>query len=85
MPSLHSSVCWAFAHGVPPMPSHAGWLAAIRLAGVAPEVNLRECVTCMPPPSANKAEPTLALKPRLDVTTKRTHVLQINKKIYICI
>ena len=32
-------------------------LAAKSLAGVAPEVNLRECycVTCMPPPSANKA------------------------------
>ena len=26
-----------------------------RLAGVTPEVNLRECGTCMPPPSANKA------------------------------
>ena len=43
-------------------------------------------ITHMPPPSANKAEPTLALKPREDVTrspkqgvsgpTKRTHVLQ---------
>ena len=26
-----------------------------RSAGVAPEVSLKECVTCMPPPSANKA------------------------------
>ena len=46
----------------------ATMLAAKRSAGVAPEVNLRECVTCMPLPSANKAEPTLALKPREDVT-----------------
>ena len=30
-------------------------LAAKRLAGVAPEVNLREHVTCTPLPSANKA------------------------------
>ena len=30
-------------------------LAAMRSAGVAIEVNLREHVTCMPPPSANKA------------------------------
>ena len=30
-------------------------LAAKRLAGVAPEVNLREHVICIPPPSANKA------------------------------
>ena len=29
-------------------------LAAKRLAGVAPEVNLRERVTRTPPPSANK-------------------------------
>ena len=39
-----------------------------RPAGVAPEVNLRERVTHTPLPSANKAEPTLALKPRLDIT-----------------
>ena len=31
---------------------------------VAPEVNLRERILCMPLPSVNKAEPTLALKPR---------------------
>ena len=36
--------------------------------GVAPEVNLREHISRMPPPSANKAEPTLALKPRGDIT-----------------
>ena len=29
--------------------------AAKRSAGIAPEVNLGECVTHMPPPSANKA------------------------------
>ena len=36
--------------------------------GVAPEVNLRERISRMPPQSSNKAEPTLALKPRGDVT-----------------
>ena len=30
-------------------------LVAKRLAGLAPEVNLRECISCMPPPSVNKA------------------------------
>ena len=33
----------------------AAMLATKRLAGVTPEVNLRECVTCMPLPSVNKA------------------------------
>ena len=42
--------------------------AAKRSAGVAPEVNLRERVTCTPLPNANKTEPTLALKPKGDVT-----------------
>ena len=36
--------------------------------GVTPEVNLRERISHMPPQSSNKAEPTLALKPRGDVT-----------------
>ena len=43
----------------PPMPAHRyveeNGLATInRSAGVVPEVNLRECVTCMPWPSTNK-------------------------------
>ena len=33
----------------------AAMLAAKRLAGVTPEVNLRQPVTCMPRPSANKS------------------------------
>ena len=45
------------------MPAHryveeirlAAMLTAKRSAGVAPEVNLRECVTYMPPLSVNKA------------------------------
>ena len=32
----------------------AAMLAIKRLAGIVPEVNLRECVTYMPPPSENK-------------------------------
>ena len=43
-------------------------LAAKKTAGVAPEVNLRECTSHTPLPSVNKAEPTVALKPRGDVT-----------------
>ena len=39
-----------------------------RLAGVALEVNLRECTLHLPPQKVNKAEPTLALKPRGDIT-----------------
>ena len=35
---------------------------------VTPEVNLKECISHMPSQSSNKAEPTLALKPRGDVT-----------------
>ena len=35
--------------------SLAAMLPAKRLAGVAPEVKLRECVTHVPPPSVNKA------------------------------
>ena len=33
----------------------AAMLAAKRSAGVAPEVNFRECVICTPPPNVNKA------------------------------
>ena len=43
-------------------------LALYTSKGVAPEVNLRECVIHTPLHSSNKAEPTLALKPRGDVT-----------------
>ena len=54
-------------------------LAAKRSAGVAPEVNLGECVTCMPPPSTDKAA-TLALKPRVQnrgiSCLTKGHVLQ---------
>ena len=46
----------------------AAMLALYTSKGVAPEVNLREHILHMPPPSANKAEPTLALKPRGDIT-----------------
>ena len=45
----------------------AAMLTAKRSAGFAPEVNLREHITCMPLPSANKAAP-LALKPSGDIT-----------------
>ena len=61
--------------------------------GVAPEVNLREYISRMPPQSSNKAEPTMALKPSGDVTRslnrgishpKNGHVSNKNfKKIHI--
>ena len=43
-------------------------LALYTSKGVAPKVNLREHISHVPPPSANKAEPTLALISRGDVT-----------------
>ena len=46
----------------------AAMLALYTGRGVAPEVNLRERISCTPLQSSNKAEPTLALKPRGDVT-----------------
>ena len=36
--------------------------------GVAPEVNLREHISRIPPQSSNKAEPTPVLKTREDIT-----------------
>ena len=52
-----------FRFQAPPMParryvgkiSSVAMLAAKMSAGVAPEMNLKEHVTCMPMPSANKA------------------------------
>ena len=48
------------------------WLAAMLALytskAVAQEVNFREHILCTPPPSANKAEPTLAFKPRGNIT-----------------
>ena len=46
----------------------ADMLAVYTSRGVTPEVNLRKCILRMPLPSANKAEPTLALKPRGDIS-----------------
>ena len=48
----------------------AAMLALYTSIGVTPEVNLRECISHMPPQSLNKAEPTLALKPRGDVQNR---------------
>ena len=62
--------------GIPPLLKHAcgegDWLLCWQYTPakcVAPEVNLQERILRMPLPSANKAEPTLALKPRGDITT----------------
>ena len=58
-----------------PLLMHVGnWLAALlatkRSAGIAPKVGLRKCTLHSPPQKVNMAEPTLALKPRGDVTRK---------------
>ena len=58
----------------------AAMLAIYTGRGVAPEVNLRECISCMPPQSSNKAEPTLALKPRGDITGSLKQGYQWNQK-----
>ena len=63
----------------------AAMLAAKRLAGVAPEVNLRECISHMPPPSPNKAAHSGFETPEvqnrgISGTTKRTYVFQKLKK-----
>ena len=46
----------------------AAMLAIYTSRGVKSEVNLRERISCMPLQRSNKAEPTLALKPRGHVT-----------------
>ena len=58
---------------IPPLLMHVGkcltvMLAFKRLACVAPEVDLGECTLHLPPQKVNKAEPTLALKQRSDIT-----------------
>ena len=68
--------------------------ATKRSASVAPEVDLGECTLHSPPQKGNKAEPTLALNPRGDITRnpkqgyqwppKRTYVSAKNFfKIYL--
>ena len=62
---MYSIRMWRDRPSVPALPvpspryaeeiSSAAMLPAERSAGVTPEVNLRKCVTCLPPPSANKA------------------------------
>ena len=56
-----------------PLLMHVGkQLAAMpavkRSAGVAPEVDLKECTLHSPPQKVDKAEAILALKPRGDIT-----------------
>ena len=63
--AIESDIAWSEKTPVrvPPIPGHgyvedivlAAMLAAKRLEGVAPEVNIMECVTYTPLPSVNKA------------------------------
>ena len=68
----------------------AAMLAIYTGKGVAPEVNLRECISGTPLPIVNKAA-TLALKPRgeksntgVSVMPKNGHVSNKNLKKNIC-
>ena len=62
----------------------AAMLVIYTSRGVAPEVNLREHISRMPPQSSNKAEPTLALKPREDVTRSPKQGYQWPQKMDMC-
>ena len=62
----------------------AAMLAIYTGRGVAPEVNLRERRSHMPPQSSNKAEPTLALKPRGDVTRSPKTGVSVVPKMDMC-
>ena len=61
--------------------SLAAMLSTESSAGVAPEVNLRECVTCMPLPNVNRAvyrEEITKVQNRVSFgCNKKTYVLQI--------
>ena len=54
--------------------------ATKRLASVAPEVDLEECTLHLPLQKANKAEPTLALSPRGDVTRNPKKEMCVRQK-----
>ena len=58
-------------------------LAAKRSARVAAELDLRECTLHLPPQKANKAEPTLALNPRGDVTRNPKQWYQCPQKGHV--
>ena len=62
----------------------AAMLALYTSKGVAPEVNLRERILRTPLPSANKAEPTLALKPRGDVTRSPKKGVSVAPQMDMC-
>ena len=58
--------------------------ATKRLASVASEVDLGECTLHLPLQKVNKAEPTLALKPRGDVTRNPKQGCQWPQKGHVC-
>ena len=63
-----------------------GCLPAIkRLVSVAPEMDLGECTLHSPLQKANKAEPTLALNPRGDVTRNPKQGYQWPPKKDMCV
>ena len=62
----------------------AAMLAIYTGRGVAPELNLQEHISHMPPQSSNKAEPTLALKRRGDITRSPKQGYQWPQKMDMC-
>ena len=64
----------------------AGMLVAKRLAGVAPEVNLRECVADICASTKHKyGQPTLKLKLRRDATRSSKQGYQLpHKRTLLC-
>ena len=54
-------------------------------ASVGPEVDLRECTLHSPPQKANKAEPTLALTPRGNITRNPKQGYQWPPKKDMCV
>ena len=56
-----------------------------RSAGIAPEVDLRECTLhLLPQKQANKADPTLALKSRGDITRNPKQGYQWSQIRHMC-
>ena len=64
--------------------SLAAMLTINRSAGITPEVNVRECVTCTPPPSVNMAAHSgHEIHSRCHQTSKKRVISGPTKRIYV--
>ena len=59
-------------------------MPATKRSACVAEVDLRECTLDLPLQKANKAEPSLALKPRGDVTRNPEQGFQWPQKGHVC-